>query len=175
MTGSAFSGAADPLVSSIHSGGFESRAQLASDIEQRLDAQKDTLKSLKKDSKNLDGQARSDFKAAWDEVEAREKDLKRSLRELRNASQDRWESARSELAANYQAYNAAIARAQMQSGAPSVTFPSTSGGASGSVNSGASGSSGMSGSASGNDATRQNGRSGTSGSSATDRSATPTR
>ena len=124
-SGSAFSGVTDPLVSSIQSGDYNSRAQVASDIEQRLDSQKDTLKSLKNEGKRLQGQARSDFNSAYDEVQAREKDLKRSLREARNASQDKWEGARSELAANYQAFTAALARAQTQVGT-GVSLPNSS-------------------------------------------------
>lgn len=124
-SGSAFSGLADPLVSSIQSGDYNSRAQLASDIEQRLDSQKDALKMLKNEGRQLQGQARSNFNTAFDDVQAREKDLKHNLREARNASPDKWDSVRSELASNYQAFTAALARAQSQVG-PSVNYPSSS-------------------------------------------------
>lgn len=121
----ALAGMTDPLATTLQSGDYSSRAQVTSEIEQRIDTQKDALKILKTDGKRLQGQAQSDFNSAYDDLEARAKDLRRSLREARNASPDKWESARAELAANYQAYNAALARAQIQVG-PSVSFPGSS-------------------------------------------------
>ena len=115
----------DPLATSLQSTDYNNRSQLAQQIDQRIDSQKDTLKSLKKQGKHLDGQAKSDFKAAWDDVEAREKDLKHSVREARNASADRWDAARSQLASNYQAFEAAVSRLQTQIGADTMSSSST--------------------------------------------------
>lgn len=123
--GAALSDATDPLHSSLQSGDHASRSQLINDVEQRIDSQRDSVKALKSQGKQLQGQAKSDFKAALDEVENREKDLKRSVREVRNASQENWDSARSQLASNYQAYMAALSRAQLQVGT-GVSFPGNS-------------------------------------------------
>jgi hypothetical protein len=102
----------DSISTSIQSSSYANRSQLVADIEQRLDSHKELLKAAKKDGKRLEGQAKNDFKASWDEVEAREKDLKHSLRQARNASADQWDSARSQLAANFQAFEAAAARVE---------------------------------------------------------------
>ena len=122
---SSLSSATDPLNASIQSADYGSHAQLANDIEQRLDSQKESSKSLKTEGKRLEGQAKSDFKTAYDELETREKDLKRSVKEVRTVREEKWDSARSELASNFQAYMAAFARVQMQVGA-GVSFPSSS-------------------------------------------------
>jgi hypothetical protein len=118
-------GSDDPLATSLQSTDYNNRSQLAQQVDQRIDSQKDTLKSLKKQGKHLEGQAKSDFKAAWDDVEAREKDLKHSVREVRNASSDRWDAARSQLASNYQAFEAAVSRLQTQIGADTMNSSST--------------------------------------------------
>ena len=118
-------GSEDPLATSLQSTDYANRSQLAQQVDQRIDSQKDTLKSLKKQGKHLEGQAKSDFKAAWDDVEAREKDLKHSVREVRNASSDRWDAARSQLASNYQAFEAAVSRLQTQIGADTMNSSST--------------------------------------------------
>jgi len=115
----------DPLATSLQSADYTNRSQLAEQVDQRIDAQKDTLKSLKKEGKHLEGQAKSDFKAAWDDVEAREKDLKHSVRQVRNASSDRWDAARSQLASNYQAFEAAVSRLQTQLNADTMSSSST--------------------------------------------------
>lgn len=134
MSGSAFSGATDPLSSALQTADYNTRSATLGEVERQLEAQKDQLKTSKKLGKDLDGDAKSNFKAAWDDLESREKDLKRSLKDARNASADRWESARSQLASNYQAYLGAVSRAQssaMSSLSPNasmngVTGPSAS-------------------------------------------------
>jgi len=126
MSSSAALGTNDALATSLQTTDYSNRSQLAQEVDQRIDAQKDTLKALKKEGKHLDGQAKSDFKAAWDDVEAREKDLKHSVREVRNASADRWDAARSQLASNYQAFESAISRLQTQISADTMSPSSTS-------------------------------------------------
>ncbi|HEY9154303.1 MAG TPA: hypothetical protein VIM69_04190 [Opitutaceae bacterium] len=118
--------ATDPLATSLQSTDYSSRSQLADQVDQRIDAQKDTLKSLKKEGKHLQGQSKSDFKAAWDDVEAREKDLKHSVHEVRNASSDRWDAARSQLASNYQAFEASVSRLQTQVSADTMSSTNSS-------------------------------------------------
>ncbi len=167
MSGTAFSGTPDPFLSTIQSGDFASRNQLVNDIEQRLDMQRDALKSLKGEGKRLQGQAKSDFKAALDELESHEKDLKRSLRRARNASADSWNTDRSELASHYDAYVAAFARIQTQLGT-AVSSPGTSTDSSSSMSTPSAHGSDM------NDATRTRGRS-TTGSGVADPSAPSTR
>lgn len=115
----------DPLATSLQSTDYTNRSQLAEQVDQRIDAQKDTLKSLKKEGKHLDGQAKSDFKAAWDDVEAREKDLKHSVHQARSATADRWDAARSQLASNYQAFEASVSRLQTQISADTMSTTSS--------------------------------------------------
>ena len=135
MSGSAFSGATDALSSSLQTADYNTRSATLDEVEHQLDAQKDQLKTTKKLGKDLDGDARSNFKAAWDDLESREKDLKRSLKDARNASSDRWESARSQLASNYQAYLGAVSRAQSSSMNTMNSSPSMNGAGSTSSNS----------------------------------------
>ncbi len=72
------------------------------------------MKSVKREGHHLDDQARSSFKSAWNDVQEREHDLKRSLRDANNSSSADWEATRTKLAADYQAYENAVARAQSQ-------------------------------------------------------------
>ncbi len=104
----------DLLVSKIQSADYSSRSDLTSNVEQSIDSQKSQLKTVKREGRHLDGQAKSDFKSAWEDVEAREKDLKHSLRDARNASATDWDAARTKLAADYQAFESAVSRAQLQ-------------------------------------------------------------
>lgn len=152
MPSSTLPAISDTIGSSIQAADYNSRNQLTTQIEQQLDVQKETLRSIRRNSRNLEGQPRTDFKSAWSDVEDRERDLKRSLREARNASQSQWESVRSELASKYQAYLSAVSRAQMDAGSgvgsPQGSMPRNNGSSSSSA-SGMDNSSGMNGTTSG--------------------------
>lgn len=95
---------------------FESRAQTIADIESRLNTADKALASVRASSSQMSGAGRDQFKAAEDDVKAREKALRKSLRAARNASSAEWEGARNQLASDYEAYATALARIDAATG-----------------------------------------------------------
>lgn len=104
----------DMLEGRIQTADYSQRNDLVNEVQQHLDAQKSEMKSVKHEGRHLDDQSRASFKTAWSDVEAREKELKSSLRDARNSSAADWETNRTKLAADYQAFENAEARAQSQ-------------------------------------------------------------
>lgn len=112
--------AVDTFATSIQSTSFEQRDQLSTDVKNRIEA---TEKDLSQVKKNLSSDAKKTFKEASKEVGDREKELKKSLGAAKKTSADNWESARSDVAAKYQAYMEAVARAQATAGtAPASSY-----------------------------------------------------
>jgi hypothetical protein len=68
------------------------------------------VREYKRTESEMSAQGRTQFEAARNEVKAREKALDRSLRTAANASASGWDSARAQLAADYQAYVQSLAR-----------------------------------------------------------------
>lgn len=96
------------IVPSIRSATHASRDQVITDIEARLSAADKSLGSVRSSSSEMSATGRTQFKAAEDAAKEKEKALRDSIRAARNASSAEWESARSKLAADYEAYVAAV-------------------------------------------------------------------
>ena len=62
----------------------------------------------------------------YDDVRAKETALKRSLGEIRKASEQTWSDAQTRLAADYEAYAAAVARAEAAANANASATGSSS-------------------------------------------------
>lgn len=95
---------------------FESREAMIADIENRLNNADKALASVRSSSAQMSATGRDQFKAAEDDVKAREKALRKSLRAARNASASGWEAARNQLASDYEAYATALARVDAATG-----------------------------------------------------------
>jgi hypothetical protein len=94
----------------INATAFDARKSVVSEVSDRIDAGKKMISSLKTKAESLDNDARTKFNTALDDAKAKEKILKRSLKEARNASNaDAWSVAQATLAADYQAYATAVA------------------------------------------------------------------
>lgn len=104
------------VLPTIRAGMFESREQLIADIDNRLNNADRALASIRASRAQMSATGRDQFKAAEDDVKAREKALRKSLRAARNASAAEWETARNQLAADYEAYAAALARVDAATG-----------------------------------------------------------
>lgn len=97
------------IVPSIRSASFASREQVLSDIESRLGAADKSLAAMRGTTAEMSASGRTQFKASDDAVKERERTLRESLRAARNASSSEWDSARSKLAADFEAYASALA------------------------------------------------------------------
>jgi hypothetical protein len=94
----------------IQSTAFDARKSLLNEVSDRIDAGRKLVSSLKRDPRALNADVRTEFKSALNDVGVKEKILKRSLKEARNASNaDAWSEAQGPLAADYEAYATAVA------------------------------------------------------------------
>lgn len=113
MTGRATVGVSTSLesarvVPSIRSSMYESRAALFSDVDARLDASDKALSDARKASKDMSDSGKAQFKASEDLVKEKEHTLRESLRAAKKANATEWESARTQLAADYESYVSAV-------------------------------------------------------------------
>jgi hypothetical protein len=93
----------------IQSTTFDARKPLLNEVSDRIDAGNKLVDSLKHDPKAAAADTSTEFKTALDDVSVKEKILKRSLKEARNASNaDAWTVAQPTLAADYEAYATAV-------------------------------------------------------------------
>lgn len=107
---------AGPTVRVIESRSIAAREELATEIDQRIDASSHAVASLKRQARSLDDEAQTEFDAAMKDVALREKQLKRSAKHVRKATSENWEEARSAVAADYSAYAQAVMRAEAAAG-----------------------------------------------------------
>ncbi len=101
---------ATATVHAIQTQPIESQKQLVSEIEQRVEESSRMIK------RKANSGAETTVDAARDSLKQAEQQLKRSLRNARNATADTWESARAALAADYAAYATALSNAYAASG-----------------------------------------------------------
>ncbi len=99
-------------VAQINGAALQTRDGVVTQVNGQIQNADQALGGLRTTGRELKGDARKQFDAAYDDVRARERDLKRSLREANNAKDDTWADARSKLATDYDAYVQAMARAE---------------------------------------------------------------
>lgn len=97
------------------------RDQLIADIETRLDASQTALRGFRSSTREMSAESRDQFEAAADDLKAKEKALKKSLKAARKADAQEWNNARTQLAADYEAYAAAAARIDALAGIAPAT------------------------------------------------------
>jgi hypothetical protein len=102
---------------SIRSMTMSSRDQMLADIETRVKTSDKAIATLHSTTSQMSADGRTQFTSATDEVKAKAKALKKSLKDARNATDAQWDAARAQLAADYEAYAAAVARIDAATGA----------------------------------------------------------
>lgn len=107
------SAAAHGLASSMHDinrTAFAQRRELHDSLDMRLKSSRDALKQIQANAKNARADARTDFKAALDQVKSRENELSKALKASRKANEANWESNRQALARAYQNHADALTK-----------------------------------------------------------------
>lgn len=108
------------IAPTIQAATFASRETTVADIDARLTASEKSLAALRSSSSEMSASGKTQFKTADDVVKEREKALRSSIRAARNASETEWDSARSKLAADYEAYASALASVDAAAGTAPV-------------------------------------------------------
>lgn len=93
-----------------------SRDQIVADVETRMKASESALASMRSSASAMSAEGRRAFDAAADDAKARAAALRKSIDAARRASASEWENARAQLAADYDAYAAALARVDTTAG-----------------------------------------------------------
>jgi hypothetical protein len=104
------------VVPALRSATIETRGNVFTDLESRLNAADSALNSVERSTAEMSAEGRKQFKAASDEAKDRAKALRKSVQAARKANATEWESARAHLAADYEAYAAALARIDQATG-----------------------------------------------------------
>lgn len=104
----------------IRSASISTREQVLADIEARMKTSEEAMGSFRSSAAQMSADGRRTFKAADEEVKDKAAALKKSIRAARKANQTEWDSARAQLAADYEAYGAALARLDVAAGVPAV-------------------------------------------------------
>jgi hypothetical protein len=100
---------------SIRTMTISSRDQMLNDIESRVKSSEHAVASLR--SGQMGAQGRQQFDAVADDVKAKAKALRNTIKDARKATDAKWDSVRTQLAADYEAYAAAIGRIDATTGA----------------------------------------------------------
>jgi hypothetical protein len=95
-------------------------------VNARLEASSKAIDDLRRSGRQLEGDARARFNAAYDNVRARERDVRNSLNEARRASASTYANAQAKLAADYQRYSDAVSQAEASASATGSAAGSTS-------------------------------------------------
>jgi hypothetical protein len=98
------------LEPTIRSAAFESRDDLIDNVRTRVRQSDETVNEFRRSKSEMSTEGRSQFDADLSDVHAKAKALEKSLRAADRASSANWEAARAQLAADYDAYAAALAR-----------------------------------------------------------------
>jgi hypothetical protein len=96
----------------INQTAFSDRRQLLDNADMSLKSNRDALKQIQTTAKESRADARGDFKAALNDVKARENELEAALKESRKADEAGWNARRDALAKAYQNHADAMARLQ---------------------------------------------------------------
>jgi hypothetical protein len=87
-----------------------SRGQVITAIESRVGSAETALHAIEKSTAEMSEDGRRQFTAASGEAKAKARALRQSVEAARRANENEWDGARAQLAADYYAYAAALAR-----------------------------------------------------------------
>lgn len=93
-----------------------SRDQIVTDIESRVKASESAMSSMRSSASQMSADGRQAFDTAATDVKDKAKALRKSINAAKKASASEWENARAQLAADYDAYAAALARVDATAG-----------------------------------------------------------
>jgi hypothetical protein len=83
---------------------------LITDVESRVTAAEAALDAVEKSTDDMSAGGREQFKSATNEARAKAKALRKSMDVARGATEEEWEGARAQVAADYHAYAAALSK-----------------------------------------------------------------
>ena len=112
-------------VTAINGSTRETRDNVMTQVNARLEASSKALDDLRRSGRQLQGEAKTRFDAAYDNVRARERDVRNSLNETRRASASTYSAAQAKLASDYQRYSDAVAQAEASASASGSAAGST--------------------------------------------------
>ncbi len=98
-----------------------SRESVLTDIEARVKTSDSAMDSFRSSAAQMSTDGRRTFKAADDQVKEKAAALKKSIRAARKANDAEWDNARAQLAADYEAYAAALAQVDLAAGVAPVS------------------------------------------------------
>lgn len=104
----------------IRSASMSTREQLIADIEARMKTSENAMGSFRSTATQMSTDGRRTFKTADDDVKEKAAALKKSIRAARKANDAEWTNARTQLAADYEAYGLALGRVDTAAGVPAV-------------------------------------------------------
>jgi hypothetical protein len=96
---------------------ISTRDPVMADIESRMKASERAMAAANASMAGMSDEGRKQFKAAAEEVKDKARELKRSVQAARKATEQDWDAARTELASDYEAYAAALAKVDAVSAA----------------------------------------------------------
>jgi hypothetical protein len=99
-------------LSQVRAATRDTRDHVFTEVNARIEAGARKLNELRQTGRRLEGAARDKFDAAWNDVRAKEKAAKASLKEARKAKDETWAEAQAKLASDYEAYATAAAEAE---------------------------------------------------------------
>lgn len=94
---------------SLRAAPHSSRDTIIADVETRLAASESAVASVRSSSSQMSAAGRQSFNAASDDAKDKAKALRKSLDKARKAGPTEWESARAQLAADFDAYASSLA------------------------------------------------------------------
>src|SRR5439155_4904246 len=102
--------------STIRTAPISSRDQIVPEIEVRLHNSEEALATMRGTKKQMSAEGRQAFEAAEADARQQAKALRKSIKTAKNTNDAQWESAREQLAADYDTYAATLARIDAASG-----------------------------------------------------------
>jgi len=103
---------APAMTTEIRNSSFETRDTVYSRVDASLQTTHVAMAQLRQRGSQLSGQAREQFKNAYEQLRIREQALRDSLRDARSASAATYADAQAKLASDYDAYAQAVAAAE---------------------------------------------------------------
>lgn len=96
----------------IRNSTFETRDTVLSQVDTTLKTTHESMAQLRQRGSELSGDARDEFKNAYEQLRLREQALRESIREARHATVSTYPDAQAKLASDYDAYAEAVAAAE---------------------------------------------------------------
>jgi hypothetical protein len=100
----------------LRSSSVETRDRVLDDLEVRVRAAEQATTQMRHSMSEMSESGRTQFTAASEDIKAKERALRKSIRRAHDASAANWDAARDQLAADYQAYASALSQIDAAAG-----------------------------------------------------------